>query len=89
MKKISMLSGIRSCLKYGKLSKAEQEALQQERFKKMVCFARKNSPYYAALYQNVAEDFSLTDLPVVNKAELMENWNDWVTDRNVSLQEIH
>ena len=88
MKKISMLTGIRSCLKYGKLSKTEREELQQERFKRMVCFARQNSPYYAALYQNIGEDFSLTDLPVVNKAELMANWNDWVTDRNVSLAEI-
>lgn len=83
-----MLAALRSCLKYRKLSNAEREELQLERLKTMVHFARMNSPYYAALYQSVGEKFSLSDLPTVNKTELMKNWNDWVTDRNVSLAEI-
>ena len=88
MKKISMAAAIHSCLKYKKLNREERERLQQERLKKMVCFAQQNSPYYAALYQNIGEDFSLQDLPTVSKQELMANWNDWVTDRNVSLEEV-
>lgn len=83
-----MLAALRSCLKYRKLSNAEREELQLERLKTMVHFARMNSPYYAALYQSVGEKFSLSDLPTVNKTELMKNWNDWVTDRNISLAEI-
>lgn len=62
--------------------------MQQERLKRMVRFAKANSPYYAALYQEVGEDFSLSDLPTVNKRELMARWNDWVTDRNVALSEV-
>lgn len=62
--------------------------MQQERLKRMVRFAKANSPYYAALYQEVGEDFSLSNLPTVNKRELMAHWNDWVTDRNVALSEV-
>lgn len=62
--------------------------MQQERVKRMVRFAKANSPYYAALYQEVGEDFSLSDLPTVNKRELMAHWNDWVTDRSVALSEV-
>lgn len=62
--------------------------MQQERVKRMVRFAKANSRYYAALYQEVGEDFSLSDLPAVNKRELMAHWNDWVTDRSVALSEV-
>lgn len=83
-----MLSAIRSCSKYRKLSITERAELQRERLNRMVRFAKANSPYYAALYQNIGDDFSLSDLPTVNKTDLMTHWNDWVTDRNVSLSEI-
>lgn len=83
-----MLSAIRSCSKYRKLSITERAELQRERLNRMVRFAKANSPYYAALYQNIGDDFSLSDLPTVNKTDLMAHWNDWVTDRNVSLSEI-
>ena len=88
MERISILNAIWSCFKYPKLGGREREKLQQERLKRMVRFAKANSPYYAALYQEVGEDFSLSDLPTVNKRELMAHWNDWVTDRNVALSEV-
>lgn len=88
MERISILNAIWSCFKYPKLGSREREKLQQERLKRMVRFAKANSPYYAALYQEVGEDFSLSDLPTVNKRELMAHWNDWVTDRNVALSEV-
>lgn len=86
--RISILNAIWSCFKYPKLGSREREKLQQERLKRMVRFAKANSPYYAALYQEVGEDFSLSDLPTVNKRELMAHWNDWVTDRSVALSEV-
>lgn len=77
-----------SCSKYRKLSNRERKKLQQERLNRMVRFAKVNSPYYSALYQEIGDDFSLSDLPTVTKTELMSHWNDWVTDRNVTLSEI-
>lgn len=88
MKKISMFSAISSCSKYRKLDNKKRADLQQERLKSMVRFAKENSSYYASLYQNIGEQFSLSDLPPVNKTELMAHWNDWITDRSVDLTEI-
>lgn len=88
MERISIFNAICSCSKYRKLSNIERKKLQQERLNRMVRFAKVNSSYYAALYQEVSEDFSLSDLPTVNKTELMAHWNDWVTDRDVTLSEI-
>lgn len=71
-----------------RLGEEERKALQRERLKEIVEWARENSPYYAGLYQNLSEDFKLEDLPMVNKRELMENWNDWITDGNLTLEEV-
>ena len=88
MDKISMLKAIRSCASYHKLAVEERNVLQRERLEKIVRFARQNSPYYAALYHNIGDKFSLSDLPPVNKVDLMAHWNDWVTDRSVRLADI-
>lgn len=88
MERISIFNAMYSCSKYRKLSNIERKKLQQERLNRMVRFAKVNSPYYSALYQEIGDDFSLSDLPTVTKTELMSHWNDWVTDRNVTLSEI-
>ena len=50
-------------------------------------WARKNSPYYSELYKDLPENYTLSDLPRVNKRELMEHWDAWVTDRELTLAE--
>jgi phenylacetate-coenzyme A ligase PaaK-like adenylate-forming protein len=52
----------------------------------MVAFARANSPYYRELYRNLpdkVEDATL--LPVTSKRELMARFDDWATDREVTI----
>jgi phenylacetate-coenzyme A ligase PaaK-like adenylate-forming protein len=50
-----------------------------------VRFARTSSPYYQRLYQQLpATVQDLAALPVVRKAELMEHFDDWVTDRAIT-----
>lgn len=88
MERISILEAVRSCAKYSRMSITERTELQRERLNRIVRFAKLNSPYYSVLYQNIGENFSLSDLPTVKKIELMAHWNDWVTDRNISLSEI-
>ncbi len=59
---------------------------QQARLAELVEFARSASPFYRKLYRDVAE--SVTDpcqLPWVGKRELMENFDDWVTDPHITL----
>ena len=88
MKKIGILKAMKLCKDYEKLGMEERKTLREKRLKDMVEWARKNSPYYAKLYKDVPEDFELTDLPRVNKQELMKNWNDWVTDRQITLADV-
>ena len=62
-------------------------ARQRHRFADIVAFARVHSPYYRALYQHLPERIEdLASLPVTSKRELMPRFDDWVTDRAVSLE---
>ena len=88
MKKIGMFEAMRLCSKYSKMNNEKRRALQDERLHKMVAWAREQSPYYAQLYKDVGTDFTLSDLPPVNKLELMAHWDQWVTDRSLSLSDV-
>lgn len=59
---------------------------QQTRLARLVEFARTASPYYRTLYRDVPE--RVTDprqLPWVGKRELMEHFDEWVTDPHLTL----
>ncbi|MGZ6367309.1 MAG: phenylacetate--CoA ligase family protein [Ktedonobacteraceae bacterium] len=54
---------------------------QQERLQELVTYARTQSKYYAHMYRDVPEQVtSINQLPVVTKAELMNHFDEWVTD---------
>lgn len=89
MKRISMMKAIRLCHKYEKMPAMQRQVLQRERLRELVINAKENSPYFSKLYADIPDDFSLSDLPVTNKRDLMEHWNDWVTDRSVTLEQIN
>lgn len=68
---------------------ASIEQRQQVRLAEMVDFARKNSPYYRELYQNLPEQVEdSTYLPVTSKKELIEHFNDVVTDPEVTIDKV-
>lgn len=71
-----------------KLSEADRLKLQQERLHELVAYARQHSPYFAQLYAQLPENYTLADLPVTQKKELLENYNDWVTDRDLNLEKV-
>ena len=62
--------------------------IQQRRLKALVRYARKNSPFYADLYQEIGADFRLEDLPPVSKPEMMADFDRVLTDRGVSIKAI-
>ena len=88
MKKIGIFKAMKLCKDYEKMSAEKQQEIQKKRLEEIVEYARKNSPYYRKLYQNVPQSFSLTDLPQTDKKNLMENWNDWVCDKELTLEEV-
>ncbi|RJR51762.1 MAG: phenylacetate--CoA ligase family protein [Desulfobacteraceae bacterium] len=60
---------------------------QRSRLADIVAFARANSPYYRELYQDLpAEIEDPTLLPVTDKKKLMVRFDDWVTDREVTIE---
>ena len=54
---------------------------QHERLQELVSYARTQSRYFAHVYQDVPEQVTdIKQLPVVTKAEMMNHFDDWVTD---------
>lgn len=88
MKKTGIIKAMMLCRDYEKRNTEQRTAIREQRLREIVAHARENSPYYQALYRNLPENFSLTDLPPTNKRTLMENWNDWVCDRELSIEEV-
>lgn len=76
------------CRDYGKMNAQQRQALQTKRLQEIVRYARENSLYYQKLYQDVPESFQLSDLPATDKRTLMDNWNDWVCDRDLTLEDV-
>jgi putative adenylate-forming enzyme len=66
----------------------ERDVLRDERLKELFLYAKANSPYFAKLYKDFDEDFSLAALPPTNKDDLMAHFDDWVTDRNIRLSDL-
>lgn len=77
--------------------RAGQDAIerrQRDRLAGLVEYARSASPFYRSLYRDVPELRAgtggdllavLGELPPVGKRELMDNFDDWVTDPHITL----
>ncbi|MBQ1465807.1 MAG: phenylacetate--CoA ligase family protein, partial [Eubacteriaceae bacterium] len=87
MKKTGILKAMKLCRDYDRMDEGERKKLREERFRELVGYARENSPFYRELYRDVPEDFVLTDLPTTDKRTLMEHWDDWVCDRELTLSD--
>lgn len=65
--------------------------LRQRRLNALVAHARTHSPLYAHLYRGLPESPTTPDLrtlPVVRRPELMRHFDDWVTDRRVTREDL-
>src|SRR4051812_16458995 len=61
----------------------------RERFRAVVTLARDRSRFYRSLYEHADLDHPLTsDLPVVAKRQLMDHFDDWVTDGAIRLRDV-
>ena len=63
--------------------------LQNHRLRLMVDHVNQVSPFYKKLYSNIdLNNFKIGDLPVVNKNELMRNFNRWVCDPEIEITKV-
>ena len=88
MKNIGILKAMRLCGEYEKMNPEKRRSLQSRRLKELVDYARNKSPFYRELYRDVPESFTLSDLPPVDKRTLMANWDNWVCDRDLTLEQV-
>ena len=72
----------------GKADREKIKQIQQNRLNRLVRYAKANSPYYRKLYEGVGDDFSLADLPPVSKPDMMANFDDVLTDRNITMHRV-
>lgn len=89
IKRESMLWLLRDIRRTRKQGPAAIKQRQRARLAEMVAFARANSPYYRELYRDLptrVEDPTL--LPITTKKALMAHFDDWVTDREVTLEKV-
>lgn len=86
---IGMFHAMNVCLKYKKLNASEKNKCKDLKLRQMVSWAKENSPYYAAHYKNITNNYTLSDLPPVNKTDLMIHWDDWITDKTLHLSQIY
>lgn len=73
----------------GRGGSARIQRLQRVRLAALVDFARTTSPYYRTLYRDLPE--RVTDprqLPWTGKRELMEHFDEWVTDPHLTLARL-
>jgi len=71
-----------------KMADAARMALQRNRLRELIAYAKENSPYFSALYREVSEDTPLSILPVTNKAEMTEHFDAWMTDRAITREKV-
>ena len=88
MKKIDLSEARRLVAEGMTLTPEARKRVQQERLRELVNFARENSPYFKKLYADIPADFTLHDLPITEKKTLMEHFDDWVTDRDIHMQDV-
>ena len=88
MKTISMEDAKRLVAEGTAMPREQRLAVQQQRLRELVAYVREHSPYLAARYAGLPEDFSLTDLPVITKQDIVENYDDYVTDRRLKKSDV-
>ncbi len=68
---------------------AAVQAVQEQKFRRLIKHAAEKSPFYARKFAGIdLASCALTDLPILSKREMMENFDDVVTDRSLRRGEI-
>jgi phenylacetate-coenzyme A ligase PaaK-like adenylate-forming protein len=72
-----------------RMSLGHIQALQERRLRRLVAWAKAHSPFHARRLRHIDPDrFELSQLPVVTKAEMMEHFDEFLTDREVRRSDL-
>lgn len=79
-----LLADVRKATRQGESAISER---QRVRLAELVAYARSESPFFRERYRQLPETVdNVSQLPVTTKKELMSRFDDWCTDRDVTLQ---
>ncbi len=73
---------------YSALPYKLKKRITEKKLRSLVAYAKTHSPFFAELYKDVGDDFSLEDLPTLNKQLMYDNFDMWHTDSGISLKEV-
>lgn len=88
MEKLGYVNSFLKIVGYSLVPRRLKARITQRRLKKLVRYAKANSPFYAKLYETVGEDFALADLPPVNKQLMHRHFDAWHTERGISFEDV-
>ena len=88
MKTIEIQEAARLVREGTQITHGERMRLVNERLRALVDYARENSPYLSEYYQNLPENYSLSDIPVTEKKDVIAHFDDYVTDRRIRLKDV-
>lgn len=65
------------------------DKIQSKRLSEMISYARTYSPFYKNLYSHLPEFIvEISNLQVTRKKDLMADFDQWITNRDIKLQEV-
>ena len=86
---LNILRVAHNLLKINQADAANVAEIQEQRLRAILRHAVKYSKYYRSRYQGIdIATCRLSDLPVVTKAEMMVNFDRFVTDKRLKYEEI-
>lgn len=88
MKTIGIQEATRLIQEGTQITHGERMRLVEQRLHALVDYAREHSPYLSELYKDLPENYSLTDIPVMEKGEMIANFDEYVTDRQICLKDV-
>jgi len=89
MKKIEFLDAVKCIQKEEVLTIEQRDKNRQERLEELVKYTAENSPYFKKIYASLGENFKLQDIPKTNKKALQPEFDNWVTDSQISKDKIY
>ncbi|MBI4330265.1 MAG: phenylacetate--CoA ligase family protein [Chloroflexi bacterium] len=84
---LKLLSLRRQLESHTRWSRRQLEGYQAEALRQLRRYSCARSPFYRRFHKGL-ENSPLADLPVLTKGELMQNWDEVVTDRSIRLAAV-
>lgn len=73
---------------YSKMKPRDRVQLRKRRLYDLVTYAKENSPLYAERLADLPRNFTINDIEPINKELLFSNYDNWSTDREVTLASL-